>query len=32
MERDESREGSEAQVTREPTDDDVALVAQQMRA
>ena len=32
MEKDESREGREAQVSREPTDDDVALVAEQMRA
>ena len=35
MEKDESREASEAseaQVSREPTDDDVALVAEQMRA
>jgi hypothetical protein len=32
MERDALREPSEAQVTREPTDEDVALVAQQMRA
>ena len=32
MEMGESREASEEQVTREPTDDDVALVAQQMRA
>ena len=32
MEMDESREASEEQVTREPTDDDVALVAEQMRA
>lgn len=32
METGESREASEEQVTREPTDDDVALVAEQMRA
>lgn len=32
MEMGESREASEEQVTREPTDDDVALVAEQMRA
>jgi hypothetical protein len=32
MERGESREASEEQLTREPTDDDVALVAEQMRA
>jgi hypothetical protein len=32
MEMDESREASEEKVTREPTDDDVALVAEQMRA
>ena len=32
METGESREASEEQLTREPTDDDVALVAEQMRA
>ena len=32
LETGESREASEEQVTREPTDDDVALVAEQMRA
>ena len=32
MEKDESREASEAQVSREPTDDDVTLVAKQTRA
>jgi hypothetical protein len=31
METGESREASEEQLTREPTDDDVALVAEQMR-
>jgi hypothetical protein len=32
MEMDESREASEEKVSREPTDDDVAFVAEQMRA
>ena len=32
MEGDEPRETSEARVTREPTDDDIGLVAEQMRA
>jgi hypothetical protein len=32
MEKGESREASEAQVSREPTDDDVTLVAEQTRA
>jgi hypothetical protein len=32
MEKDESREESEAQVTREPTDDDIGLIAEQIRA